>query len=202
MNKTCKLLFIFLLTSSSLFAQNVELTPFSGYTFKSSLDIRGGEASLADGLTNGLILGIGFSEHIELELLYSRQETEASAYSYLINERPNSDAVATYGLIGLNRIGEINPALKYFGGLKIGVAALTSNDNKFGDIIKFGVSFGGGLKYYFTEKIGLRFGANLYAPVTGAGAGLWFSNQGASVSVSTYSPIVQFNLQGGLIIGF
>lgn len=204
MNKSLVcLVFILGIANTSLVAQKIELTPFSGYTFNSSFDIRGGKANLSDGISNGLIIGINLSENIDFEMLYNRHETRASAYSYLLDNRPNSEAVATYALIGLNRIGVITPdLLSYFGGLKVGVAALTSKENKFDDVIKFGLSFGGGIKYHLSDRLGVRLGANLYMPVVGAGAGLWFSGNGASASVSTYSPLVQFNLQGGLIIKF
>jgi hypothetical protein len=68
----------------SPFAQGVELTPFGGYTFRSTINITGGQAKVLDGFTYGGALTLDANSHTAIELSYYRYETTATAQSIIL----------------------------------------------------------------------------------------------------------------------
>lgn len=202
MKKTyLSLLLVGLFFQFSLRAQQFELTPFSGYTFKHSFDIYGGEAAIEDGHTFGGMLGFLLSPNYALELLYSRQLANVTARSAFLGERFREDAAISYILVGGSRVfPSASSKAQFTSGLKLGVGILSSPDNAFSDEVKFAASGNFGFKYFFVEQVGLSLGSRIFFPIIDTGASLWWSpGGGTQVGVSTWSPIVQLNLYGGLV---
>jgi hypothetical protein len=199
-------LLIFVLAFSfigiQLNAQSLQLTPYSGYTFSSSANIEGGKAKISGGHTFGGILTFSLSEYYDIEILYSRHINEVSARSRLLAEDVRSDAVYNYILGGVSRAYWVpGTGLKFHGGTKIGAAILTFNDDEYSNQTNFAVGLEVGMTYLLSDFVGLRIGANVKAPITGTGVNLWWgTGSGPQVGLSSWAPIVQFNLLGGLVI--
>ena len=194
------LLFFFELPLVS--GQSVELSPFSGYTFGHSFHISGGKAKIGPGHTFGGTLEIPVRENVNLGLLYSRHHSWVSAQSTELPEPFRSDAAITYVLAGLNAYEEVVPKhILFYGGVKGGLGIISSGDDQFNTKTYFSVGGLIGTKYFINNRIGLRIGMNIYLPVVNAGASLWWGpGTGTQVGISSWSPIVQLNLQGGLVI--
>jgi hypothetical protein len=181
-------------------AQGVEITPITGYTFPASYRITSGNARLGDGQNWGGNLGFSLNDFMEIELSYNYMGTRATASSPFLNNRVDVRTNVHYAMIGSNRLFPTSDAMTFFAGMKIGTGTLAFPDGEYRNITKFSVGLQGGMKYFATERIGIRLQANLMMPVVSAGGSLWWSpGSGTSVGVSTFSPIVQFGFTGGLI---
>lgn len=195
-------LVVLAITSLNIKAQNIEITPFVGYTFQNKFAISGGEARLEDGLTYGATAAFAVGNDNTIELLYSRQETRVVANSIFFDEPFVRNAAMNYIMVGGNKVlPSITDDLQFTGGMKIGMAIVDSPENDFNTITKFAAGLNVGFKYFFSDAIGLRGGMNLNFPITDIGAGIgWSSSGGTSVGVSGWSPIVQFAFTGGLAV--
>ncbi len=190
--------------AASLNAQTIEAFAFSGYTFRNSFNITGGEASFDDGHTFGGSVDFVLNPNYAIELYYSRQQTRAEARSIFFNENYSNDASISYIMLGGQRIFPASDEdFQYYGGLRLGVVILASDENRFTDVSRFAVGPNAGIKYFFNDLLGVRLAVNLNFPITDVGAGLYWSNGGGTqVGLSSYSPIAQFAFNGGLVLRF
>lgn len=181
-------------------AQGVEITPITGYTFPASYRITSGTARLGDGQNWGGNLGFSIRDNMEIELSYNYMATRATASSPLISNRVDVRTQVHYAMIGANRLFPASDAITLFAGMKLGTGTLAFPDREYNNVTKFSWGIQGGMKYFATERIGIRMQANLMMPVVAAGGSLWWSpGGGTAVGVSTWSPIVQFGFTGGMI---
>jgi hypothetical protein len=196
------MLTLLMLSFTEVFSQKIQVTPFSGYTFGNRFSIEGGRAEISGGHTWGGAVSIPLPSDFSLEFLYSRHMTTVSAASINLSESIVSDAAYNYFLAGVNRNFIIpNSGLKLYGGTKIGASVLSSLDDGFSTRTNFAVSIGAGLVYLINDFAGLHLGANVKAPVLGSGINLWWgTGSGPQVGVSSWAPIVQFNLLGGIVL--
>jgi len=193
-------LIVVLMSVSDINAQQIDISFLSGYTFRNRIDIYRGRATIDDGHAMNAMLGFSITDYNEVELQYYLQPTRVTAFSSELDEDVDEKANFHYILAGGNRVAPLSDVVQAYGGLKIGMAIIGSPTNDFEEEIKFAVGFGGGLKIFPSDVVGIRIGAQLLMPVFGAGGSLWWSpGSGTSVGVSTWSPIAQFNLQGGLV---
>jgi hypothetical protein len=199
MRKVLLVVAVMLTISLTSEAQKFEITPFAGYTFGDSFSFNGGQAKISDGFTYGGIFSY-LSGNMALELTLSREDAKGSAHSYDdyidVNEAPVS---VNYVFGGVSRLYPLSDATTLFTGLNMGVGFM-SNDT-YRSVTKFSVGFNGGMKYFFSDRLGLRLQASLNFPITDLSSEFWW-NPGASHSytVTSYVPILQFGLTGGLIV--
>lgn len=190
-----------LFTLEGVFAQGLEITPFTGYNFNHSFPIVGGRATLGGGQAFGGFLGYQFNDFNEVEFLYSFQRGTSTARS---SQLPNVVSATTdihFVMIGLNRLFPISSQAALFSGLKMGAGTVASPNNEFGNISRFTVGVNGGVKYFVSDNVGIRLQAQLMLPISNVGAGFWWSPGGGSgVSLNSWSSIIQFGLGGGLIL--
>ena len=198
-----KLLVIILISVVSIFeiqAQGLEITPITGYTFPASYRITSGTARLGDGQNWGGNLGFALNDFMEIELSYNYMATRATASSPLISNRVDVRTNVHYAMIGANRLFPTSDAMTFFAGFKMGTGTLAFPDREYNNVTKFSWGIQGGMKYFATDRIGIRMQANLMMPVLAAGGSLWWSpGSGTAVGISTFSPIVQFGFTGGII---
>lgn len=189
-----------ILVANQLWAQrDIEITAFSGYTFKNTFDIYGGRARIDDGHTYGGMLAVEVTDGLDVEFMYSRQNTVVTAYSAFMSNDVNEDANVVYYMIGGTKTFEtMNSSLNFFTGMKLGGVTIASQEDDFDSVSKFAAGLNGGVKYFITDKLGIKLAMLINFPIVDVGAGLWFGTGGGGVGVSTWSPIVQFNMQGGL----
>jgi len=181
-------------------AQNVEITPFTGYTFDHSFPIFNGRARLGGGQTFGGTIGFQVNDFLEVETLYSYQGGTSTARSTSL---PNDVRVSTnthYAMLGANRLFPTSSQMAFFTGLKAGVGIFSFPNNEYRDITRFAVGLNGGMKYFVSDNVGIRLQANLMMPISNVGANLWWSpGAGTSVGVGGWSSVIQFGFTGGLI---
>ena len=187
------------LSFSQLKAQDVEITPFTGYTFQSGFNISGGRAFLGDGQNWGGMLGFSLNEALEVELGYSYLGTNAVARSVNLQENIDISAQVHYATIGVNRLFPTSEKMTFFAGAKMGTGTLAFPDGEYRNITRFSAGFQGGMKYFASDRLGIRLQANLMMPILAVGTSLWWSpGAGTSVGLTGWSPIAQFGFTGGL----
>lgn len=183
---------------SQAFAQRIELTPFAGYQFWGAYKYGAGKLQLQEGAAYGGTLGFEIQEDTWVELLVNHQD------SYLV-DRPYNAPDKNLGDIGVNyftlngaRSISVNEKVAPVVNLGLG-AALFDPTGNYQSAWKFAVNGGLGLKYYASDKVGLRLGVNFWAPMQGLGFGVGFGTGGAYAGASTYTTIIQMSVNGGLI---
>lgn len=200
MKKLFTLTLVLFLLIFDIKAQTVEITPFTGYTFNHGFPIVGGRATLGGGQTFGGMIGYQLSDFLEIETLYSYQSGTTTARSTAIQNDVRVTTNAHYALIGANRLFPTSSQMAFFTGMKIGAAILTFPNREYNDVNRFAVGINGGMKYFVSDKVGIRLQANLMMPISNVGANLWWSpGSGPQVGVGGWSSVVQFGFTGGLI---
>ena len=84
-----------------------------------------------------------------------------------------------------------------FAGLSAGWSTWNPEDSLFDSHTTFTLGITGGLKYFFSDRIGLRIQTQLLMPINYGG--FYAGGGGSGVAVS--GSILQLNFSGGLIIG-
>jgi len=123
------IIYLCFLCQTSLYAQSIELTPFSGYTFPERFDVDGGEVRISGGHTYGGILTFNISELYGIELLYSRQDAEGDVNAFPILDRRNIPLSVNYIQAGGIRYFPLNSMASLFGGLNLGAAGLVAKED-------------------------------------------------------------------------
>lgn len=200
MKKLLSVLSISFFSLSQVFAQGIEITPITGYTFQAGFNTSNGRAFLRDGQNWGGSIGYTLENDLEVELAYNYLGTSAVARSVNLQTDINTAAQVHYATIGVNKLFPTSDKVTLFTGVKLGTGTLAFPESNIGNITKFTTGFQGGVKIFPSDKVGIRLQANLMMPIVGAGASLWWSpGGGTSVGVTGWSPIVQFGFTGGLI---
>jgi opacity protein-like surface antigen len=192
---------LLLATASIANAQRFEITPIAGYTFGDSFPIRGGSARISGGLTYGGILSYVAGSHNAFELTYSRQDATGSANSVYLQGPISGPASTNYVFLGGTRLFPISDEAVLFTGLNVGSAFFVATKSKFKTQTTFAFGLNAGVKYFFSDRVGLRLQANLNLPVTDMDASFWWDpNNGTAVGVTSNVPLLQFGFTGGLIV--
>ena len=90
-----------------------------------------------------------------------------------------------------------------FGLVNVGIMnAQGVENNSYINTNFFTVGLGGGLKYYFSDNIGIRLQARLFFPMQFAGVGFGCGGGGCGSSVSGYTSVIQGDFTGGIILKF
>ena len=209
MKKRLILLILVLTTATLSFAQTyVEFVPSAGYTFTDRVGYNNTYGKI-DGAAN---LGGSFIFNINrlfgFELMYNHISTTSGLYQYGgYNQNPSEISSGNlsldYIMLGPVQTFNIpNSVVRPFIGAMLGASVFTpgvygnSNDVKFA----WGVQLGTNI--YITPHLGLRFKAQVLAPVDGTEGGFYAGTNSAGQVISTYpGDIYQFSLHGGLVIG-
>jgi hypothetical protein len=207
-----------MLSFTTVQAQRVELTATGGYQYWGSYKYSyysapynySGKVALGDGACYGGILGFEVSDQTFVELVYNHQD------SRLVNKpngySPGAPTQEKLPNVGVNyfqlngtRVADLSEKVSPFATFGAGAALFDpigsnpSTGNSYSSIWKFAVNFGVGVKYYVSDKIGLRLGCAFWAPIQGVGLGVGVGTGGAYAGASAYTTVVQMNMSGGII---
>lgn len=158
---------LFLLPAAT-FAQpgRFELTPFAGYRLDGDFDAESSDAfdpdlnvEIEESAVFGILLDIPLTPYWQLELLANRQESSFIVDSGLFEpEEELGDVTVTYlhaGILLQWGLGQVNPFLTASAGL----ARIDPEFEELDADNRFSASFGGGVKVFFADNIGLRLEA-------------------------------------------
>jgi hypothetical protein len=199
-----RLFFLILIVLSGLksFGQHLELTAFGGGTFTDGIDSYSTyyhKAQIDGSAHFGGTLDFFLLPNASINLTVFDQSTTGHLYGTGTYLDVSSPMHVTYILLGGNLYAGPGK-IKLFGGFGLGSAILDATN--YGSSTKFAVDLHGGVKFDATEHIGFRFQIQLDAPIDGGGYGIGITPEGPVPGVATYSSIVQFGGNIGIVFRF
>jgi hypothetical protein len=193
------------LVAGTAAGQGFEITPFIGYQFGGQFEDRYDEdadpidAELDEGSSYGAILDIGVVRGFQVELLYSRQETELEPGRFFDGEpRPRPEmTVEYYHVGGLYQwtYGNVRPYVA------ASLGATRFSPEAFDDEARFSVGLGGGVKLMFNEHVGLRLDSRIYSTFIEDDEVVYWDEYHYYVYEDEIN-LYQFDVKGGLVLAF
>jgi hypothetical protein len=181
-----------------------EIVPYGGYFFSGNINTAGGTINIKDSYNYGLIFDVAVHREVQLELFWSQSENDVEVVSSLNLLKDKFKVSTSYFQIGANyALGRKN--VRPFGVFTIGAVYFSPSPGQtsnytYSDEWRFAMSFGGGVKIYLSDSIGLRLQGRLMWPLYFTGGGLYFGTGGGGFGVGAGIPVVQGDLSAGLII--
>ena len=194
-NSIITILFVFI--TSSVFAQ-IEITPQAGYQIGSKYSYNGGYIKLKDSPQFGVTLNVDINDmggQVEVMYAYQNAELRVQDYFFYPFETFISDVVTHHVQFGFIQNFNEDEALRPFAGLSGGFTVFDPSDSFLASRTKFAFGLTGGVKYFFTDRIGMRIQAQLLMPIEWGG--VYYTNGGGVIT--TGGTLVQLNFTGGLI---
>jgi hypothetical protein len=199
------LIFTFPLHSLSQ-GRQIELTPFVGYQFGGTVKFYEGKIKIDNGMNYGLAASVDIRYGVKAEFYYSRVATRGKWTPYLgfENTYPPLDFDLAINYFQIGSVKEfLQDDFRPFGAFTLGAVWFDPKD-VVSDQWFFSITLGGGIKYYFTDRVGIRLQGRLLLPMVFSGVGLYAGIGTGGVSTgagfSSWAPVVQGDLTGGLII--
>jgi hypothetical protein len=191
-----------------LAAQRIEVTPFGGYMFGGKMRFYEGDLKINDAANYGLAVGVEVAPDTKIEVFWSQMNTTSQfngtyGYDYLDTEPFNTNV----GYIQIGSVREIDmDNIRPFGAFTLGTTYFNPQETNTGqvqydDTWKFSVTLGGGVKIWFSERVGIRLQGRLMLPMFWGGAGFTVGTGGSGFTVGAGTAMAQGDLTGGLIIG-
>jgi len=183
----------------------VELTPFVGYMFGGEVNVWNGSMSVKDDMNYGLVLNFVLNRQAELQASYTRMDTELVYDEWKVGKRPIYDtSVNVWQFGGQYRFNPTATVRPFFSGT-LGFTHYSVGDQLDADAPQmssetfFSMVFGGGVKIFPSERIGIRLAGHLYSTILSSGSGFWCGTGGCGVGLSGWG-FWQGDVQAGLTI--
>lgn len=200
---------IFALTTLTMFSQfaaaQVYIEGFGGWLWTASIPGYRQDLKVDDLGNYGARIGFEMDDSRGVEFEWNHTNSTVHYYDWDIDEKDQINIAMNYYMLGFVQkfsAGQAEP----FGILNIGMLNVSSERPDVSSINFFTVGLGGGIKYYFTDHVGIRLQARLLIPMqfSGIGFGCGIGTGGAScgAGVNAYSSIFQGDFTGGLVIKF
>ena len=183
-------------------SHRIEISPFVGYQFGGKLSVQAGTLSIRDAMNYGITLDFYIRPGVQVELSYSRQDTELRLRDILTGQRnPLFDMAVEYYQIG--GLYELRPGrVRPYGLLTAGLTHFNPKPQGRSSEWRFFFGVGGGIKAFVTERIGFRFQGRMLFPYFGQGGGLWCSAPGGCFVSLNGRLVVQADFTGGIFLAF
>ncbi|NOX86436.1 MAG: hypothetical protein GXO86_10830 [Chlorobi bacterium] len=203
--KRIKLLLLTLIFPVLLSAQGIEIVPFAGYMFGGSISFIQGKLKVEDGMNYGGSLIIPIREVVDLELNWTGMDSRAvfTPYSNYPDFKYEETGLSTnYFQIGVLKAFNNNPKIRPFGSFSMG--ATLFNLKEYADTWRFSITAGLGVKFMFSDHVGIMLRGRLMMPMYFAGVGGYIGigtgGAGAGLTLNSYATLFQGDFNGGLII--
>ncbi len=177
-----------------------EIFAFGGYIVSSKIKAEKGEFSIEANPDYGLGIDIELRRGMQLEIIWISTQTHVTIAEPRLDEPTDLwDLNIHYFQIGaVLEMGRRKT--RPFFAFTVGAALFDAKDPDVNDewLASFTMGFGG--KYDFSDNIGIRLQARLLVPLVFSGGGLWVGTGGVGVGVSSWAPVIQFDLTAGIYI--
>lgn len=190
-------LLVIILFSLDAQAQKFEITPQYGYQVGAKWNYYGGYVKLKSSDQYGITANLSFTDDIQGEFFWARQNSSVAVKDVVFYpvEEEVTDATVDhfqFGIIHMFGYSDARP----FVGLSAGWSTFSPDEPEYNTTTSFSFGFSGGLKYFFSDHVGIRLQGQLLVPVQWGGVYLGTGGGG----VYTGGSILQLNFSGGLII--
>ncbi len=198
------LLILVTLGIQDLRAQTIEIHGFYGYQLNGKAKLYDGEFRMQNAPNYGGKIAVGLSTTSFVELSYMRSDAEGyfAPYNVSIGQgdtyQYNSNYITVGGLQEVD-LGKIRP----FGTIGLG-SVIWSAEELSGNKWQFQFSLGAGIKFWLSDRIGLRVQGNMMMPLVynGVGFGCGIGTGGSGCGGGLYTRITPFQgeFSGGIIL--
>ena len=192
-------------------AKTFEITPYAGLFWSSRVNGSSGTLAFDVAPEAGIVLGIPLDWKSQLELVYlfARPQARFASTSSFFASSPAFPVTTQYLQLGGTTTfdqGTIEPflagglGLAWFspGSVELAGAGMMTIQPQ--DAWLFAFHLGGGMKWWISEVIGLRFEARFLMPVLFSSGTFLSGPNGAELRVNGGIPIVQGDVTVGLVI--
>jgi hypothetical protein len=201
-----------LVVAAPLSAQHrAEITPFVGYQFGTSkISTVAGDLSTKGEMNYGAYLNVNVRPGGQLELVYSRQESELQLKGIGgLNQKLTDMSIEYFHIGGLGYMQQ-GPA-QPFGSFTLGATRYNPKQSTIevedrpplavSDEWRFSIILGAGVKYFASERIGLRLQGHLSGTFLDTGGGVFCGFGDCSLGLFG-SGVLQGDLSGGVVVAF
>ena len=183
------------------FERKLELVPLVGFRAGGSFEDEVSESKLGidHGLCYGMALNYDFNPDSQLQLLWTRQDTEVKTPS---GPDPKLDFSIDYLHFGSTYSGYYTETIRVYVIASLGATYLKPDHSNYDDELYFSAGLGGGIKYYFTDHIGFVLEARGFCTFMGGQTSVFCgSDQGCHIR--TYQDfLIQFQGISGVVFRF
>jgi opacity protein-like surface antigen len=193
-------------SSISTFAQykrqQFEIAPFSGFLLTSNLQTLDGELKIDNSFNYGATIDIRLSQDLLIELLYIHSETSVSFRREYYNTNEYLFDMNVEYLQGGVQVETEAGRFRPFAAFTIGATYFNPKDNNYEGSWEFSFTAGGGVKYYFTNNLGVKAQWRFLIPVYLTSASIFCNNGYCGITVRGGTYLLQYDLTAGLIVSF
>lgn len=197
------LLLVLTIIPTSIIAQRVEITPYYGFMLAGKINFNDGSLNIKDNPNYGVILNFELDRRngLYLELSYDRLDTRATykPYGEYQVETDIFDLFIEYYQLGALYNKPLSKQASAFGFFTGGVARFSPITTQYGDDYRFAITGGGGVKYFFTQSIGVRLQGRIKLPIYFSGGGVYLGSGGTGFYMGSGTALFQMDLTAGLI---
>jgi hypothetical protein len=187
----------------------VELSAFGGWQFNGDVSTYAGKLIIDDAASYGAALDFKVARGATAQLLYIYNSTSArfSSYNFAYPSSQKFNVDAHYMQIGGTR-GIRRGKVETYGASSLGVVLVVPGNITYanaptvspGDVWRFAVTLGGGVKIWATEKVGIKLEGRLLVPMYFSGGGIYVGTGGSGMAVSAGVPALQGLFTAGLVL--
>lgn len=182
------------------YTQKVEIMPYSSFQWGGKVKFYDGEVKFHESANYGIAMNINTPKGTAVQLEYMRQPTaiDVREYGTIIDRLDTYDVNMDWYQLGMLKqlpMGKVVP----FAGITAGVVHFNARTNEVDDQVRFSLTGQLGLKYFITDKIGIKMHVRMLMPVQWGGFGFYFGSGGSGTTVSAGSEVIQGDVGGGLI---
>ncbi|MBR8536834.1 hypothetical protein KDU71_14765 [Carboxylicivirga sediminis] len=182
-----------------------ELTPISGYSLNGHVNLYRAKFKMDNAAHYGGILSVEVMPGLMGEFSYTRSKTTARYDDFVAGDRTNYDMAIDYFQLGALKALKQGPVVP-FGMASLGVTWFNMQTHGVSDHVSFSAALGGGVKFFFSDRVGIRLQGRLLLPMYFSGGGLFLGigsgGPSTGVGISTGVLTVQGDFSGGLIVRF
>lgn len=184
-------------------AQYVDIMPYYGYQFATSIDAyyynSASRFRIKPAANYGLEIDVVLPYNdISITASFTNSSTYVTSQENFQAEEKLFDATQQYWMFGVSREVDMEQLRPFFGFI-MGWTTVKPEDVALHNLSKFTLGLRGGAKYFISDRIGIFARARLLLPVQWAGAGIWFGS-GSGITLNAGTTIVSGDVGGGIII--
>jgi len=211
MKKIKILLLVFLFPALIIAQGGAEIVPFAGYMFGGSIKYYEGKLDLKDGLDYGMSVLIPIQSLVDVEINYTRMDKVKATFNPYSGYAafPYDEIYVSsnyFQLGGISKFYKSTSEIQPFASFSLGATwfdtspTSESKYDSYTDVWRFSIALGLGVKFMFTDHVGVMVRGRMLMPMTFAGTSFYLGTGGSGVSMNSWVAPLQGDFNAGLIV--